>query len=263
MANANTCTLKVIGVLCSLVLPALRLACHAGEARAELPVARVPGVVPTVWPVSWMDGFLDSDVASWKKQIGDWAARSACEKLALAEWLAEAMTTKGKSDATGHEWKVGTDDLLLPAGRAKWALELVIGVKLPGFVTRNAPPEYIKKLSEDAHLVVEAYRQGIIVSAADHVVSPEEFALLRRKYKGRTLKWPCVRPDPELALDEFLLEWPPIGRKYEDLVSLIGAKGERCENGYSYTLEWKGGREVTYTFIVQDGMILSMKKNSR
>jgi hypothetical protein len=183
-------------------------------------------------------------------------------KLALAESLLPYFESDLKCDARGYEWKPGTDDLSLPAGRTKWALELLLRVKLPGIVDKDASPEYLKKLREQAHLAVEAYRQGIIASAADHEVSPEEFTRLKRRYKGRIPGGPWADGAFGawmLAMDHLLLAWPPIGRKYEDLVAIIGAKGRDEENGVTYTFSG-GPNAVRYRFIIQDGVIRSVTK---
>jgi hypothetical protein len=185
----------------------------------------------------------------------------ACERLALGELLLNCMASDTKCDTRGYEWKPGTDDLSLPTGRTKWMLELVLGVKLPGIVDRNASPEYLKKLHEEARLAVEAYRQGIMALAADHEVPPQEFARLKRKYNGKIPGGPWapesgLRPG-DIGMNELLLEWPPVGRKYEDLVSIIGAKGHPEKNGVSYTFE-RGPLAYRYLFVLQAGVIRSM-----
>ena len=220
---------------------------------------------PGLRSVSWMYGYLPADVASCEEQLRAYARGSACEKLALAEYLLVFMTADEKCEAVGYEWKPGTDDLSRPAGRAKWALELLLRVKLPGTVDGNASPEYLRKLREAAHLAVEAYRQGIIASAADNGLSPEEFARLKRKYNGKIVRGPWENGSGdgwEQAMDALLLEWPPIGRKYEDLVSITGAKGRSEEHGVSYTFYADPNPRVSYRFIVRDGVIRSARKGT-
>jgi hypothetical protein len=68
-------------------------------------------------------GYLVADVASFEREVGRYAGTSACEKVPLAEYLVEFMASDEKCDAAGYEWKAGTDDWSLPAGRSKWALE--------------------------------------------------------------------------------------------------------------------------------------------
>ena len=283
MTAGNRYTLRIVCVLCSLALHAARFACWAAEAPKGAYASRRPWLRP----VSWVEGYLVADVASFEREVGRYAGTSACEKVALAEYLVEFMASDEKCDAAGYEWKPGTDDLSLPAGRAKWALELILGVKLPGIVDRNASPEYLKKLREEAHLAIEAYRQGIIASAADHEVSPaeferlkgkyrqgiialgvesvawgEEFARLMRKYEAKIPAGSLAHTNAELAMDELLLEWPPIGRKYEDLASIIGVKGDPDEDGISYRFQQDSISMVMYTFILQDGVIRSVKKTT-
>jgi hypothetical protein len=147
-------------------------------------------------------------------------------------------------------------------------LEVVLGVKLPGIVDRDTSQEESRKVREEARLAVEAYRQGVIASAADHEVPPAEFARLRHKYFGKIPwgPWPSksgIHP-AALGMDEFLLEWPPIGRKYEDLVSLIGAKGDvprdPGQGGVSYTFDGHG-TAYRYSLFLKDGVILSVRKS--
>lgn len=257
MMNADACTIKAMCVLCALALAAPRSAACAGEPVKYGPPMR------TLCAVSSMSSYLWGPVASCEEALSGYRGASACERLPVAEIVLDMMgTEEWKFDAEGYEWKPGSDDLSLPAGRAKWALELLLDVKLPGNVDRHASAQQLKTLREQARLVVEAYRQGIMDAAADHPVSPEAFARLKLKYRGKVLTGPWASGHPETEMDELLLGWPPIGRKYEDLVSIVGAKADKEADGVSYTFD-DPMREIKYTFVVQGGVIHSVRKTTR
>jgi hypothetical protein len=217
-------------------------------------------------PVNTATDYFTGDVEDWQNAVKDWSGSSACEKIALAEWLAEAMRSAAPvARESSQKWTPGTDPMSLRAGRAKWAFELLLGVKLPGTVQPRPSPEYLEQLRESAHLALEAYRQGIIARAAEDQVPPAEFARLKRKYRGR-IPWGPWAPDSgirpgNLGMDEFLMVWPPIGRKYEDLVSLIGVKGQPEDDGVSYTFD-DAPTAYRYRFVIQEGVIRSVKKSA-
>jgi hypothetical protein len=88
-----------------------------------------------------------------------WQKIRAFEKLALAEQIVSRATRAYGTycEATNYEWKEGTDDLSLPAGRAKWGLEHLLGVKLPGIISRTTQEE------DRNRLLAAAKRLGDIV----------------------------------------------------------------------------------------------------
>ena len=265
MTSIAMSALKTVCVLYALTVDTPRFACCAGEPPKK---PAPPGIaIPELRNLARLDPVLGADVVRWQEEIRAWSVTSVCEKLALAEWLLEVMTDTHECRSGSYEWSPGSDDLSLSGGRAKWALELVLRLKLPGIVDRDTSLAQRRAVREQARLAVKAYRQGAMASAADHEIPPERFAHLKRRYKGRIPggPWPDesgVAPG-SLGMDEILFEWPPIGRRYEDLVSLIGAKGEheRTENEVSYTFEGFGV-SFKYIFTVQQGMIRSVRKST-
>ena len=121
-----------------------------------------------------------------------WKQARAFEKLALAEQLLGLFHSGRVCDNSGYEWSKGSDDLSLPSGRAKWGLENLLGVKIPGVIDRSTSNEEVDKIGAEAARLVEAYRSGILALAADHRPSPQEFADLKQKYMGKIVPW---KPD--------------------------------------------------------------------
>lgn len=258
MTDAKTCSLAIVWVLCSVLFVGSNFAYCAGGlpkvAPLELEVGGLRGV-------SAVQGLVRSSLSYCESRLREYVRSPAFVKLALADHLVKWIGNDEECDARGYEWKPGTDDLSFFAGRAKWMLERLLAMKLPGVVDRSSSPEYLRSLREAARLAVEGYRQGIMALAEDYEIPPGEFARLKRKYKGRIPGGPwaedsVIRPG-EIGMDKFLLEWPPVGRQYEDLVSLIGVKGEPEENGVSYTFDW-GSTTHKYRFILRDGLIRSV-----
>jgi len=254
-------TRSVVWVSCALVFHMTHFACYAGAP----PKKRAPIVVevPTFRAISAIHGCLRADAATWQNAVRTWSVSSASEKLSLADYLLELMGSDEACSVEGYKWQPGTDDLSLPAGRTKWALELILGVKLPFIVDQHASQEYLARLRQQAYLMVEVYRRGVMDSAADHEVSPQELAHLRSKYRGKIagVSWANgAGVGSMLAMDALLLEWPPIGRKYEDLVSIIGVKGAHVKAGATYKLFMDPSPLAEYRFTLQDGVIYSVTK---
>jgi len=226
---------------------------------AELP-ASTPTREERLVTTNWALGFHRAgSVARCQAMLQGWSRGRAYEKLAVAEALLESMATEEDCPPTSdYEWKPGTDDLSLPAGRAKWALERLLGVKLSRTVDRDASLKDLKALRAGASRLVEAYRQGIVALAADHEVPPEHFERLRRKYRGHIV--PRTVQDVQKcfwAMDDLLGEWPPIGRKYEDLAVIAGAKARQRDYGVAY--EFVSDRTATEVRLtIRNGVILSV-----
>ena len=154
----------------------------------------------------------------------------------------------------------------LVACRAKWGLECILGMPLPN-VRSDPSPEELEALHAEAARLVEAYRSGIMALAADQAVSPEDFAGLKRKYRAKFVRRTRGGDFFDIqGMEDLLGEWPPIGRKMEDFVSIIGAKGVSSESIakgsvlYSF-YRWAHGAE--YYFIVRDGIIRSVWRSPR
>jgi hypothetical protein len=185
-----------------------------------------------------------------------WMPARAYEKLAVADGLLVSMISQEKCSAPNYQRRPGTDDLSLSAGRAKWALERLLGIKLRGTVTRSTTEGEVTALHAEASQVVEAYRQGIIAANADRPVSSRRFGLLRTKYNGKIVPESHeAAKDSCTLMDELLREWPPIGKSYEELVGIIGVRGQPRDDGIVYRFQgdvWPG---YQFIFVVENGTI--------
>ena len=161
-----------------------------------------------------------------RRKFPVWERIRAFEKLALAEQIVARF---GDYDTycrgTGYEWKEGADDLSFAPGRAKWGLERLLGTKLPGVVDRTTSEEERKRLLEEAERLVQVYRNGILALARDHELSAEQFAALKLRYAGKIDPGNVDKyAESTYAMEDLLTEWPPVGRKFNDLISIIGKK---------------------------------------
>jgi hypothetical protein len=255
MKYAKAGTLSLACVLVSLALHVTRFPCYAVEPPEAAGAQQAKRVLNTEM------GFLLHNlqsVAACEAELSQWANGRAYERLAIAEGLLASMTRNWKYDDPDYKWKPGTDDLSLPAGRAKWALEQLLHVKLSVVVDRSLSQDDLKKLHSEAACVVEAYRQGIMALAVDIEPPAERPAGLKRRDKAKIVPGTSRNA---LAYEEAMLdllgEWPPIGRKYADLVSIIGAEAENQDYGLSYV--FKGPRFAAEVYLsVKDGIIHSL-----
>ena len=202
-----------------------------------------------------------------EEDLARWSRTRAYEKLAVAEALVGCLTSQEKcKDRSAPQWSPGGNDLSRVAGRGKWCLERILGVSLPD-VRPDSSSEELRTLHAQGGQAVEAYRNGIIARAADDRVPPAEFARLKRKYRGRIV--PRVldeNRDYMYAMEDLLAEWPPIGRKMEDLAAIIGSKAKTGDDHARGAAVYRFAgthRETEYHFIMRDGIIRSVRRFSR
>ncbi len=239
------------------------LACETRESPATTESEDVRLVLRTEVAASL---HLDNDLEDLEVSLRRWAQGRAYEKLALAEGLLESMITEDEPGALdGYTWKPGTDDLSQAAGRAKWALERLLRVKLPVVLERGATQEEVKRAHAMASSAIEAYRQGIIALNTEKDIPQEELRRLRRQYKDKIdpEKWE-VAAESAAWMDELLGEWPPIGRKYEDLVFIIGEEPKEKRWYPKETLVYRFQGNVhgaDFYLRVEDDVIVSMGRS--
>jgi len=206
--------------------------------------------------------FRRFSVSDCEHELAMWVKGRAYEKLAIADSLLFFMKSKEICRVDENERKPGTEDMSLPAGRVKWALERLLGAKLPFTVTKEPSQDELNKMYEVASCAVEAYRQGIMALTLDQAVSLEKLDNLRRRYLGKITPGFVEHPDRcEQAMDDLFGEWPPIGRQYDDLLRIIAVRGENRAYGICYT--FRGGyRGSEFYLTVKDGVIRSVGKES-
>jgi len=206
--------------------------------------------------------FVHASMAYCQEEMARWSQCRAYEKLRVAELLVPLLSSTEKcEEAAGPEWKHGGNGLSRVAGRAKWCFERLLGVELAD-LSQDPSPEELSKLRAQGSRLVEAYRSGIVALAADRPVPPEQLLHLRRKYRWNIVPdeskhaWDCI-----WAMEALLGEWPPIGRKYEDFVAIIGAEGESADQIEKGAIRYRldtGQFGVDYFFVVRQGIIRSV-----
>ncbi len=256
MNHRKSLPVTLVLAVCSLALSGGRPASGAEKAPRRQRMPREGYYMVCTVNVAY---FHRIAVGRCEEMLTLWTNSRACDKLAVAEVLLGTVMSEEEAPADGYQRQPGTDDLSVRAGRARWAIERLLRVKLPGVVDRTTSREELGRLHAEATAVVEAYRQGLIAAAADHEISPAHFARLKRQFRGK-VDPETVRHDWNImAMDRLFAEWPPIGRKYDDLVSIIGLKGERQDYGVAYTFQgdWSG---AWYRIEIRDGVIWSVRK---
>jgi len=222
-------TLSDLLILCSALIA---LACLAlsGCGRSEEATKPCTGVEPRAWTVNLGEArraVVYESEADCEEAVARCFRCRAYERLMVAEELLRVLTTEGIAEAMAAVGrKPEGNDFSRVADRAKWALERILGVSLPD-VPLEPSSDDLAKLHAEASRLVEVYRSGIVAGVADHPVPPQEFDLLKRTYRGKIDTGILIATwENTQAMEDLLGEWPPIGRKMEDLVSIIGAKGE-------------------------------------
>jgi hypothetical protein len=211
--------------------------------------------------------FVQGDpLRNYDEVMHRWSSGREYEILAAAEALLPYLTKEDqRGQPTGPEWVGETNDLSRTAGRAAWCLERILDVTLPD-VRSDCTAEELRTLQEQGTRLVEQYRAKLMALASVRRVQPAEFARLKRKYRGKIIPMARgVSHDFIKEMDDLLGEWPPVGRKYEDLVSIIGARGQSrgkyAPGAVIYRLDM-GHHGIDYCFIVKDGIICAVRRES-
>jgi len=192
-----------------------------------------------------------------------WTLARPYEKLAASEAILSYLTSRTKLETTPELLRLQNDsDFSLQAGRAEWCIERLLGVELP-MVHASATAEDLERLHAEALQAARNYRTETIAHAAKQRIPPAEFARLKRKYRGKAVPIaPFVFHDFIDQMDNLLGEWPPTGRKYEDLVAITGAKAQgydrHAKGAVRYRLEVGASHEADFIFVVEDGVIQSV-----
>jgi len=243
-------------VLHSVLLHVAGLVCLAGEVQVGTPASvRHVLTMDMGWSLCGA-----THVVVCEHMVARWQAGRAYEKLAIADGLLKVLEARETDyiKLQDYTWRPGEDDLSLTAGRAKWGIERLLGVRLPGKITRRTSSRELSKLRARAAAAVDAYRSGMKQRCAEDHVSPPELARLRDKYHGK-LTTECSKEAEESGwmMDDFLGEWSPVGRKYEDMVTIIGLRGEWRDGRvyYKFVGDFTGSH---YYFRVKNGTILSV-----
>lgn len=209
--------------------------------------------------------FAHASIETCDKDLAHWSRGRAYEKLMMAEEiLPQIASVEAVEGAAPHEGK--GNDLSRVAGRAKWCLERLLHVALPD-VRPDSSDEEIQELHDQAVRLVEAYRNGIMAAAGDRPLSAAALEKLRRKYRGKIIPDGTneARKCPA-AMEALLGEWPPIGRKYEELVYITGAEGEKPpshpKDRVCYRIDTGEYFGVDYWFIVRDGIIRAVLRST-
>lgn len=204
-------------------------------------------------------GFLrKTTLGSCEAVVSLWRGSQSFERLALAEELLDHFKSTEKCRIANYEWKPGTDDMSRVAGRAKWAFEQILGVRLAN-VTPTSVEEDLRTLHYDASRLLTAYRNGILSVAGDGATSPERLKELKDKYGGKIEPGISLKaPGYSRAMHELPLEWPPIGKCIIDLYEVVGSEGRRTDDGVSYRFD-TGYGGVEYQLAVSGGKIVSVR----
>jgi len=195
-----------------------------------------------------------------------WSLARPYEKLAASEAVLPYLTSRTKLETPPELLTLQSDsDFSLAAGRAEWCIERLLGVQLPK-IHAGSTTEELERLHAEATRAVAAYRAETIAQATKQRISPAEFARLRKKYRGKAVPIaPLVFHDFIDQMDKLLGEWPPIGRKYDDLVSIIGVKGMKRGAHHSEDVHYRfdtGHSGVAYFLDVRDGIIHSVTRDT-
>jgi hypothetical protein len=201
--------------------------------------------------------FLRSgDIATCERLIKGWKQAPTYQKYGLAEELIAHLQDKDSTPVRDYLWKKGENDRSLVSGRAKWGLEELLEVQLQPVVDLSSDTEEFAALQNNARALLNKRIAEIVSIQKDLDPRREELA---EKYNGKIN--PGISdgaPESITAMQMLLLEWPPIGKRVQDLEAIISFEGEKNDGQVSYKFDTSyGGFE--YRFTIEQGVITMVK----
>jgi len=153
----------------------------------------------------------------------------------------------------------GMDDLSQSLARSQRAMEHSLGLGFRRPVKRTISLEEVKRVHEQAVRFVEAYRRELIERSSRTPLPAWALGDLKLRYRDRfTVGYSEKWDESAGAMVDLFDEWPPIGKKYEDLVSIVGSKAEPFWDEH-LCYKFVGGHSGSrYYFRVKEGVIRSM-----
>ena len=195
------------------------------------------------------------DIATCESLVKEWKEALPYQRAGLAEELVAHLQDKGSCPARGYQWKKGDNDRSLIAGRAKWAMEELLEVHLPD-VDQSTETKDLATLQKNAQSLLDKRKADLVANQKEHDPRREELA---EKYKGKINPGISAgAPGSVTAIQGLLAEWPPIGRRIQDLAAIIGSQGEKIDGQVSYKFD-TGYGGFDYHFSVEQGTITSVK----
>jgi hypothetical protein len=243
----------IISTVCFLVvLPIINL--NAVDAQKSK-----DGVIKPVFSIDEVGGFFRrEDLSGMEKIIQNWQKGPSYLKLSLLETLTDHLKTLEKCSTRNYIWEEGTHDLNRKNGRAAWAIEKLLEIKLDK-ITPDSTWEENQKIYNECANIVKAYRAGIM-SAASEVKNIKTKEELTKSYKDKIKPGISTKHEESFnSMSSLLSEWFPIGRKLSDLEEIVGTPGTNRpkENCIDYDFQ-NGVDGVLYRFTVEDGIITSV-----
>lgn len=150
-------------------------------------------------------------------------------------------------------------DLQIVAGRAAWLIEQTTGSTLPT-VSRESLGANRARIRSAAEQVVAAYKAGIMQAGQEYgTPSAERVRELTRLYLGqiKTGIWDKEALVYQERFERVLAEWFPLGKRYADLVTIVGP-GETQDDEVEYRFD-DGITGNSYHLRLKDGVIVSVE----
>jgi len=193
--------------------------------------------------------------AELEPRIEAWKGAPSWQKLAFCRELLPLLREADPCRTRDYEWKAGTHDLRLAAGRAAWVLERMLDVTLPQ-VRPDSQAAELDVVAEAAAAAFADYRARAIAEAESaSAKGGRTVEELTKTYRGR------IQPDlraqagaSSAMMARLLNEWFPIGRGIAELETIVGAAGKIDERGVTYRFD-NGLSGSVFLFVVQDGVI--------
>jgi hypothetical protein len=211
----------------------------------------------------------DSYPKTLKAELHDWKKAPPYQTVSAAEYLLPYVLEEKQLKTPEYRWREGTHDLDQVSGRAAWALDELLGIKLTRIVPGSTRNDQGQVYREAERAVQASY--AWVVKFADDGKNEERVRTLKARYAGKIKPWNTGfnAPKHSRAMLEFLVEWCPLGKKLTDLQEIIGtpaksvtdlheiirgASGRKREEGHSYYFDTgRGG--LRFLFQTKDGLI--------
>ncbi len=228
--------------------------------KGALRIYNLPGKFQRKWDIMAVDSIrnlLSSsiDPESMRREVEAWKKGPLYQVASGAQYLLPFLLKWEFAEAGRYRWQEGQHNLNQVEGRAAFALEILLGIKL-SIITPGSIQEDRMKVHQEAKRAVENFLTLAMKTSA--ATKTEKIEVLKARYHGKIKagKRDGKGLEYHKTMYKLLLEWPPLGRKLSDLQEIIGDLGE-SELGY-VRYHFGNGLGVEYIIRTKDGLISSV-----
>ncbi len=206
--------------------------------------------------------FWSKDAAKLQQIVETMRKKPLLYKVLAGPTFVNALTGDHPTPLDGFEWQEGKHDFNRYPGRAAWAMEELLGIKLPT-VTPKTTKKELAEIQKEAERLLREHTKKIMKESGEGKVG-RPTAEIKKLYHGKIVQ----SQDHEKSIAAgrvmavMLDEWFPLGKKLSDLEEIVGYKGKSWKMkevemrvAYHFGRDWP---VFSFFFDVEKGVIVGL-----